>query len=1341
MVGNIEGCRLRLLPRFGNMKKLLSVCLLACICSTAHAATLISESFESAFPPTGWTHVSVDQAATYAQTGTYSAKLGAAGDYLFTPPLTNAQTLTCWTYTTSANPGMIVEISSSASGPWIAVTGSPFSDTAEQWNKQTIPLASSKTHYVQFRKSGSGSLYIDTVLAENSSIPANTLPILAAVGDQSTTVSNALNFAVTATDIDNDPIILTASNLPPGAVFNTVTNAGTVSSMFSWTVAAPTGTYTPTFFVHDGTTNDSKTITITVTNAPALSDVPPILDPIGDKKAFEGDAVSFSVTASDPIDGNLITLTATDLPSGAIFTDETFTWRNAAPAGVYSVAFIATDKDGSDDETIDITITERPVLMITEVADPAGTGCGDYRFVELYNAGSTPIILDGGLWFLSKQVNGGSWSDTPLAGTLPAGETFVIAYSATKFHEAYGFAPDESNCAINGTGNDAYFLYSGGDHTKGTLMDIYGKFDTDGTDTAWEYTDSRVMRNATATGPNTTWTASEWIITDGATPEHMNPGTAYNAPPVLLPIGSRGGIEGGDISFSVTACDLADGDPFTLSATNLPTGAVFANGTFIWNTAAPLGVYSVTFIATDKDGSDSEIITITVTKRPELLISEIADPSGAGMDIYRFVELYNAGTNPINLTAGNWNLSRQNNGSSWYDIPLTGTIPAAGTYLIAKSCDDFFDAYEIYPQQENSNVDGNGNDSFSLYLGGDHSSGIFIDIYGEKDTDGTDTDWEYTDSQAERIETVLMPDTTWASSEWIITSGASTNDMTPGLHGPRPQFIDLDDVFIFLGDNLSLPVTAANTVRTDVITLSATDLPDGAAFPTEIGTDTVTSTLDWNSPTAGVYTINFQAEGFSGPRTESIQITVSSTTQVDGYFYGWENDTLVKLENGQFWQNTGGAGSTVDPRLRRPDVTITNRFGQTRMFVETVPNYTTVVLIDITESNADNTFNGLHKGNVYQLEDGTIWEQISFENISTTANPVTAWRWTDNGDTFIRFLDRYDLVIDTCKVIPAGEGVNPPITTQIDGYFRGWKNNRVFALTNGEFWQQITADNSIDTLYRPEVTLTNYLGTGTWRLYVNNAITPGYVEVQQLVDVTRTKIDGTFYGFGIGKFFKLQNGDWWRQSSLDTSASTRSTPEVLIWNESGTDIIEMPDEGRAVSAKQLAVAAENTVTNKFTGLHYANLYELADGHDWMQVSFKNISSSTTKPDVMLWIESGKTHLLVRDANDEMIGDCEIVNPDADNDGDQVANADEIIAGTDLYNEDDLFLITDIQYDSEGRAMLNWVPVEGRVYTIEWTQSLDEPFQTLEPDVIPNWIDTINPPGTGGFYRIRVQLEE
>ncbi|MCF8226133.1 MAG: DUF5017 domain-containing protein [Bacteroidales bacterium] len=149
-------------------------------------------------------------------------------------------------------------------------------------------------------------------------------------------------------------------------------------------------------------------------------------------------------------------------------------------------------------------------LFISEVADPGDEYTG--RFIELYNAGDQAVDFGTTVIYLSRQSNGGStWGNVQLTGTVAAGETFVLGGSA--FTSWYGFAPDQETGILSGNGDDAYFLYTGGDHSSGTLHDIYGAIDTDGTGEAWEYLDSRAYRVGGITAPNTTWTASEWEIT------------------------------------------------------------------------------------------------------------------------------------------------------------------------------------------------------------------------------------------------------------------------------------------------------------------------------------------------------------------------------------------------------------------------------------------------------------------------------------------------------------------------------------------------------------------------------------------------------------------------------------------------------------------------------------------------------------------------------------------------------------------------------------------------------------------------------------------------------------
>jgi len=1758
------------------MKKLLPVCLLACaLAGAATAATIWQEDFSSYVdvgitgqgPTNGYpgsvTNWSIDVSAC----ANLTPGSGSAADYFLAVDTSGGRMEavdidgeTIWSSSVidiSGHTNVSLSVDTSETGSSANVlkyvrvyykldgsaetafsvnptnTGNWGSATAAQSNLygSTIQIITR----VNNPNAGDKSIFDNVTVWGDLVVSGNIPPVLDPIGNHSLTVSNALNFTVTASDADNDPVVLSASNLPPGAVFNTVTNTGSVTGQFNWASAEPVGVYTTTFYAVDGSTNEFEEITITVTNPPAVN-TPPVLDPIGDQPLTVSNALNFTVTASDA-DNDPVILSVSNLPPGAVFNTVTntgsvtgqFNWASAEPVGIYTTTFHAVDGTTNDFETITITVTNPPPLppltgavwnvvynlpqqsssgslypnqstirdalveridalqsgnsaILATFTFSADAGAGfiinamdaaldrgaDISFIadgdinigtvygdtnSLLSLSTRPVnplnlVVDGsssgimhdklGLfdyggtnqWVFTASWNftlaaganqwnialearssslytvytnetaellagrfhddpakahahdgstftlDGSWGtnfvrfapypdDTPggnnaerditnliaqaqseivfalnklnrepirdaladaadrgiiIRGVMPKSDTdsgevsaavysyltnaanyattnivqFLPAYAKADYSELddgeanlihakymvidpngsnavviHGSANWTTEALVNDNDNDentiflrhneiaAQFhehfqritgtgLFEGGNSTivewnfndadriadgvvpanqtqtvsrvpapgsysftGGNILSANGWNSGAGTK-YWEasfstlqHTNVKVSsrQTSTSTGPahfklqykigsggtyadvtngtltvGTGWGAQltrlplpaacnnqtnvflRWLMisntavnggsvgSSGASriDDILVVGTAFDLPPILDDIGDQTVFEGEVLSFAVTASDPVDDDPITLSATNLPTGAVFTNDQFVWSNAAPVGAYGVTFTATDKDGSHDEEVTITVLEKPLLLISEIADPSGTGGDAYRFVELYNAGTNTIDLGADGWILSKQvNGGATWSDIELTGTVAAASAWVIANGAADFLNTYGFAPDQESSSVSGNGDDAYFLYYGGDHTSGILIDIYGEFDTDGTDTAWDYEDSRAVRNNNILVPNNVWIASEWTIDSTATTNDMTPGEHGPAPEFENLSDVFVFLGDDLNLTVTAVNTVRTDVITLSATNLPAGATFPTAIGTDTVSSTLGWISPTAGVYTATFRAEGFSGARTESIEITVSSTTQIDGYFYGWKNDTIVKLKNGRFWRNTGGVGPAVDPRLRNPDATITNQFGSRRMFVEDVAGYKTVEQIEIIESTLTNAFAGLHNGNLYQLEDGTMWEQISFENIPSLADPVTVWRWTENGEIYLRFLDRDDVVIGTCEVVASGGPVNPPILSQIDGYFRGWKNKRVFALANGQFWQQVDLDNSTETLYRPAVTITNWLQSGVWRMQTEGAaIPPVWVEVQQITNVTRTAIDGWFYGFGLRNIFHLADGSWWQQTSLDTSTSTRSNPEILIWNETGTDVLEMPDEGRAVEAEELAVHLESMITNAFTGLRYGNLYRLDGDGDWLQVSFELVNTAAVEPEVMLWIEGPETNMVVRGENDETIGTCTVVDPilDADNDG--LNNQREVIAGSDPFDAQSKFEVTETTRDGTGHYVLHWEAVEGRVYTIEWTPSLTESFQPLETDIVwpqNSWTDTVHAVETKGFYRITVRL--
>jgi hypothetical protein len=198
-------------------------------------------------------------------------------------------------------------------------------------------------------------------------VPGNHPPVLDPIGNKTAAEGELLEFTISASDPDGHNLSFTASPMPEGA---SLTDNGDGTAMFGWTPDFGTvGNFVVAFTVtDDGIPQESTSETITI----SVGDVnhPPILDPIGNKTAAEGELLEFTISASDP-DGHNLSFTASPMPEGASLTDNgdgtaMFGWHIGPEAsGNYIVDFTVTDdgipkEDDSEAVTISVGDVNRP---------------------------------------------------------------------------------------------------------------------------------------------------------------------------------------------------------------------------------------------------------------------------------------------------------------------------------------------------------------------------------------------------------------------------------------------------------------------------------------------------------------------------------------------------------------------------------------------------------------------------------------------------------------------------------------------------------------------------------------------------------------------------------------------------------------------------------------------------------------------------------------------------------------------------------------------------------------------------------------------------------------------
>ncbi|MGB7062527.1 MAG: Ig-like domain-containing protein [Candidatus Zixiibacteriota bacterium] len=260
-----------------------------------------------------------------------------------------------------------------------------------------------------------GSQKVEITVTEGPNRP----PVLASIGYKMVTEGDTLEFRVYATDPDGTtPQLYTSMPLPTNASF---TDSGNGAGSFLFTPDyTQSRIYQITFYASDGDLIDHEQVLIQVKEA---GNQTPVLDSIGPQSVVEGDTLEFRIQARDA-DGDSIILHASDLPLNAGLVDSgngaglfNFT-PGFVQAGVYYVAFIASDGSAADSGVVEITVMEagnQPPALVDSIGPRSVTERQWLTFVVAArdpDSSGTPIMRASDLPPLATFTDNGNGTGT-----------------------------------------------------------------------------------------------------------------------------------------------------------------------------------------------------------------------------------------------------------------------------------------------------------------------------------------------------------------------------------------------------------------------------------------------------------------------------------------------------------------------------------------------------------------------------------------------------------------------------------------------------------------------------------------------------------------------------------------------------------------------------------------------------------------------------------------------------------------------------------------------------------------------------------------------------------------
>lgn len=560
----------------------------------------------------------------------------------------------------------------------------------------------------------------------------NRAPSIEDVPDKTVDENEPFEIQLKASDPDKEDtqrLVFSGKQMPDGAKLDFQ------SGLFNWTPSyEQAGAYDIFFTVSDGNYSDSTFTRITVENI----NRPPILTEIGNQTVNENQPLSFTISGSDPDNGDQgkLAYSAQNLPDGAAFNPEnlTFQWTPTyEQSGEYPVTFSVADPGGLSDQKMttitvnhvnrpptleavaDQTIDENQAITIQLVgADPDKEDAGQLTYgvanlpqgANLDQTGGvmtwTPTFDQADEYQLTAQVTD--------ASGLQAEQTFTITVNNVNRPPAFEVMPSQT-----GKENSSLtFTVQATDPDKEDAGEL--EFSATGLPEGATFSSSTGDFFWTPTYEQSGSYQIDFQVTDSFSASENTQVSItienVNRPPAIEGVGTKTVDENEKLEFILTANDPdnADKGKVRLRAVTLPTGASFdaGSGQFSWTpTYDQSGRYVIEFEATDpKAASTTETVIVevqNVNRAPE-----IDSPGNQSVKERETLSFRVTASDPDKEDQGNLQLSADNlpSGAQFRpngEFTWTPGIDQQGSYDIAftvKDSGDMSDSATISVQVE-----------------------------------------------------------------------------------------------------------------------------------------------------------------------------------------------------------------------------------------------------------------------------------------------------------------------------------------------------------------------------------------------------------------------------------------------------------------------------------------------------------------------------------------------------------------------------------------------------------------------------------------------------------------